>query len=91
MADGITQKRVDSMSTHNRKWLNVFGYLIKSSKTFAFFPPIISLDNKSQGRQSVASAKPGPESDTDSMAEYGEGDTGKSRCDNLVWIPLIMV
>lgn len=21
--------------------------------------------------------KPGPESDTDSMAEYGEGDTGK--------------
>lgn len=23
--------------------------------------------------------KVGPESDTDSMAEYGEGDTGKSR------------
>uniref|UniRef100_A0A7G3AQB4 Putative secreted protein n=2 Tax=Lutzomyia longipalpis TaxID=7200 RepID=A0A7G3AQB4_LUTLO len=35
------------------------------------------LDNKSQGRQSLNSAqiKPGPESDTDSMAEYGEGDT----------------
>ncbi|XP_037921152.1 neuroglian isoform X2 [Hermetia illucens] len=31
------------------------------------------------GRQSVASnpIKPGPESDTDSMAEYGEGDTGQ--------------
>lgn len=36
-----------------------------------------SLDNKSQGRQSVNSQKVGPESDTDSMAEYGEGDTGK--------------
>lgn len=35
------------------------------------------LDNKSQGRQSTSSnlTKPGPESDTDSMAEYGEGDT----------------
>lgn len=35
-----------------------------------------SLDNKSAGRQSVNSAKPGLESDTDSMAEYGDGDTG---------------
>lgn len=37
------------------------------------------LDNKSAGRQSVSSAnKPGGiESDTDSMAEYGDGDTGK--------------
>ncbi|XP_052866871.1 neuroglian isoform X2 [Anopheles cruzii] len=34
------------------------------------------LDNKSQGRQSLNSQKVGPESDTDSMAEYGEGDTG---------------
>lgn len=38
------------------------------------------LDNKSAGRQSVSSAnKPGGggvESDTDSMAEYGDGDTG---------------
>lgn len=34
------------------------------------------LDNKSAGRQSVSSAKPGLESDTDSMAEYGDGDTG---------------
>ncbi|XP_030378396.1 neuroglian [Scaptodrosophila lebanonensis] len=35
------------------------------------------LDNKSAGRQSVSSAnKPGVESDTDSMAEYGDGDTG---------------
>uniref|UniRef100_U5EU82 Putative neuronal cell adhesion molecule n=1 Tax=Corethrella appendiculata TaxID=1370023 RepID=U5EU82_9DIPT len=33
------------------------------------------LDNKSQGRQSLGSHKVGPESDTDSMAEYGEGDT----------------
>ncbi|EAA45046.5 AGAP000720-PA [Anopheles gambiae str. PEST] len=33
------------------------------------------LDNKSQGRQSLNSQKVGPESDTDSMAEYGEGDT----------------
>lgn len=36
-----------------------------------------SLDNKSQGRQSLNSHKHGPESDTDSMAEYGDGDTGK--------------
>lgn len=36
-----------------------------------------SLDNKSQGRQSLGSQKHGPESDTDSMAEYGDGDTGK--------------
>ncbi|XP_062139817.1 neuroglian isoform X1 [Drosophila sulfurigaster albostrigata] len=36
------------------------------------------LDNKSAGRQSVSSAnKPGVESDTDSMAEYGDGDTGQ--------------
>ncbi|KAM7349143.1 neuroglian isoform 1-T6 [Cochliomyia hominivorax] len=35
------------------------------------------LDNKSAGRQSVSSAKPGLESDTDSMAEYGDGDTGQ--------------
>jgi len=34
------------------------------------------LDNKSAGRQSLSSAKvAGVESDTDSMAEYGEGDT----------------
>lgn len=33
------------------------------------------LDNKSQGRQSLSSQKHGPESDTDSMAEYGDGDT----------------
>lgn len=36
-----------------------------------------SLDNKSQGRQSLTSQKPGPESDTDSMAEYGDGEAGK--------------
>lgn len=41
-----------------------------------------SLDNKSQGRQSLSSQKVGPESDTDSMAEYGEGDTGN---DNNTW------
>ncbi|XP_037936247.1 neuroglian isoform X2 [Teleopsis dalmanni] len=35
------------------------------------------LDNKSAGRQSVSSSnKAGVESDTDSMAEYGDGDTG---------------
>jgi hypothetical protein len=38
-----------------------------------------SLDNKSQGRQSLSSQKHGPESDTDSMAEYGDGDTGKEK------------
>ncbi|XP_058977900.1 neuroglian isoform X2 [Musca domestica] len=37
------------------------------------------LDNKSAGRQSVSSAKPGLESDTDSMAEYGDGDTAGPR------------
>lgn len=39
----------------------------------------LRLDNKSAGRQSVNSAqtKHGPESDTDSMAEYGDGETGK--------------
>lgn len=36
-----------------------------------------SLDNKSQGRQSLSSQKRGPESDTDSMAEYGDGEAGK--------------
>lgn len=37
-----------------------------------------SLDNKSHGRASMSSdPKVGPESDTDSMAEYGEGDTGE--------------
>jgi hypothetical protein len=37
-----------------------------------------SLDGKSGGRGSMSSdAKGIPESDTDSMAEYGEGDTGK--------------
>lgn len=39
------------------------------------------LDNKSHGRASTSSdakAQPAhaPDSDTDSMAEYGEGDTG---------------
>lgn len=35
------------------------------------------LDNKSHGRASMSSEpKVGPESDTDSMAEYGDGDTG---------------
>ncbi len=39
------------------------------------------LDNKSHGRASVSSEpKVGPESDTDSMAEYGDGDTGKHGC-----------
>lgn len=37
--------------------------------------PLLRLDNKS--RHSMSSgAKPGVESDTDSMAEYGEGETG---------------
>nr|CAD7257229.1 unnamed protein product [Timema shepardi] len=36
------------------------------------------LDNKSHGRGSMSSdPKQAPESDTDSMAEYGEGDTGR--------------
>ncbi|XP_008200376.1 neuroglian isoform X4 [Tribolium castaneum] len=36
------------------------------------------LDNKSHGRASMSSEpKVGPESDTDSMAEYGDGDTGR--------------
>lgn len=35
------------------------------------------LDSKSHGRGSMSSdPKAAPESDTDSMAEYGEGDTG---------------
>jgi hypothetical protein len=38
-----------------------------------------SLDNKSQGRQSLASQKHGPESDMDSMEEYGDNDVGKRR------------
>lgn len=44
-----------------------------------FFFVHSSLDNKSAGRQSVASnlTKPDHEDDADSMAEYGEGDTGK--------------
>ncbi|XP_075216738.1 neuroglian isoform X3 [Lycorma delicatula] len=36
------------------------------------------LDNKSHGRGSMSSdPKAAPESDTDSMAEYGDGDTGR--------------
>jgi hypothetical protein len=35
------------------------------------------LDDKSHGRGSMSSdPKAAPESDTDSMAEYGDGDTG---------------
>ncbi|XP_063242824.1 neuroglian isoform X3 [Bacillus rossius redtenbacheri] len=38
------------------------------------------LDNKSHGRGSMSSdPKQPPESDTDSMAEYGDGDTGPCR------------
>ena len=38
------------------------------------------LDNKSHGRGSMSSdPKAAPESDTDSMAEYGDGDTGQSK------------
>ncbi|RZB77529.1 neuroglian, partial [Asbolus verrucosus] len=37
------------------------------------------LDNKSHGRASMSSEpKVGPESDTDSMAEYGDGDPGRT-------------
>lgn len=37
------------------------------------------LDSKSHGRGSMSSdPKVAPESDTDSMAEYGDGDTGKN-------------
>lgn len=42
------------------------------------------LDNKSHGRASMSSEpKVGPESDTDSMAEYGDGDTGAYFQNNL--------
>lgn len=47
-----------------------FSCLTNNTSTFR-------LDTKSAGRQSVNSAKHGPESDTDSMAEYGDGDTGE--------------
>lgn len=51
-----------------------------------------SLDSKSAGRQSVASnmTKPDPEDDADSMAEYGEGDTGKKiqLNNNIYTIPM---
>ena len=45
---------------------------------------MFSLDNKSAGRQSVASnlTKPDAEDDGDSLAEYGEGETGKY---NFFW------
>lgn len=47
-------------------------YFIYSKNNYIF-----RLDNKS--RHSMSSGnKPGPESDTDSMAEYGEGETGMS-------------
>lgn len=44
------------------------------------------LDNKSAGRQSVASnlMKPDDEvDDADSMAAYGEGDTGKNQTESI--------
>lgn len=65
---------MDSMSTHSRKLTieNWFELNHFDDKCFPF-----SLDNKSAGRQSVASnLKPDHEDDADSMAEYGEGDTG---------------
>lgn len=48
-------------------------FSLKKQGVVVFF----RLDNKSHGRASMSSEpKVGPESDTDSMAEYGDGDTG---------------
>lgn len=60
----------------------VFVYIIwqiySHKKIFNLRCIVYSLDGKSGGRGSMSSdAKGIPESDTDSMAEYGEGDTGK--------------
>lgn len=59
--------------------LHQLNALDQKPKEFSFCFTVCdySLDNKSAGRQSLNSQKHGPESDTDSMAEYGEGDTGK--------------
>jgi len=46
-------------------------------KLFIYNYDCFRLDDKSHGRGSMSSdPKAAPESDTDSMAEYGDGDTG---------------
>jgi len=46
-------------------------------KLFIYNCDCFRLDDKSHGRGSMSSdPKAAPESDTDSMAEYGDGDTG---------------
>lgn len=74
---------------YSQPYVQFFFSLLAASKLIIFFGKCVfrfRLDNKSAGRQSVASnlTKPDHEDDADSMAEYGEGDTGKfglSVCD----------
>lgn len=52
------------------------------------------LDNKSAGRQSIASNLMKPEDDVDdgdSMAAYGEGDTGKKNSQALIDVQTIFI
>lgn len=80
MADATIQMKVVSMNTHNRKFYDKYLEAVLKYAIYLHF----SLDNKSAGRQSVSSAKPGLESDTDSMAEYGDGDTGRFPWQNFL-------
>lgn len=57
---------------NNQSIIFCLGFVCLTLTIFGF-----RLDNKSHGRASMSSEpKVGPESDTDSMAEYGDGDTG---------------
>lgn len=67
-----------SIHLHSEMIVGVFGHHLVVSFLTIVVNCHSSLDNKSHGRASVASdPRAAPESDTDSMAEYGEGDTGE--------------
>ncbi|XP_040174803.1 neuroglian isoform X1 [Anopheles arabiensis] len=75
----VKRNRGGKYDVHDRELANGRNDYTEEGGFPEYSQPVLrdySLDNKSQGRQSLNSQKVGPESDTDSMAEYGEGDTG---------------
>ncbi|KAL7029724.1 hypothetical protein ACKWTF_006332 [Chironomus riparius] len=78
----IKRNRGGKYDVHDREMANGRQDYPEEGGFHEYSQPVLrdfSLDNKSQGRQSLSSQKHGPESDTDSMAEYGDGDTGKKK------------
>ncbi|XP_058814203.1 neuroglian isoform X1 [Topomyia yanbarensis] len=75
----VKRNRGGKYDVHDRELANGRNDYTEEGGFPEYSQPVLrdySLDNKSQGRQSLSSQKVAPESDTDSMAEYGEGDTG---------------